>query len=157
MQVEVDIMEHESEPIALDVSAVDAESANIDADMTAMDPSSEDGEHVLRVTEEECKDAISQMLDSAEPSPRVQLTSWNPAHKMKSVVHYNGNAIYKSMLVGKLNGNSFLLKDRLTCIKNSVYFSNVVDYLFATNSTMTAFLGLGIDCGMLFMQSPTLS
>ena len=41
-------------------------------------------------------------------------------------------------------------------MKNSVYFNNAKDYLSAANSTTTAFLGLETDCGVLFMQSPTL-
>ena len=155
VQEEGDTMEHDGEPLAPDESALDAESANLDADRTVADASLESAEHVLSVVEEECRDAISQMLDSAEPSPPVELTSRNPAQKIEPVVHYNGRAIYKSTLVGELNGNPFLSKDRLTRIKNSVYFNNAEDYLAAANSTTTAFLGLRTDCGVLFMQSPT--
>jgi hypothetical protein len=60
MQLEVNNVEHDGEPIASDVSVVDAESANIDANMTIVDASSEDGKHILRVAEEECRNTISQ-------------------------------------------------------------------------------------------------
>ena len=149
VQLQRDSVEHDGEPVAPNV-----ESANIDADMIAVDASSEDGEHVLRIAKKECRDAISQMLDSVEPSTPVQLTSQNPTHKIESVVHYNGRAIYESTLVSELNGNLFLSKDRLTRIKNSVYFNNAEDYLSATNSTTTAFLGLGTDYGCYLCNRP---
>ena len=65
-------------------------------------------------------------------------------------------AIYKSTLVAELNGNPFLSKDQLTRIKNSMYFNNAEDYLSAANSTIIVLMGLGSDCGVLFMQSRTL-
>lgn len=80
------------------------------------------------------------------------LTSQNPTQKLEP----HGKVIYKSTLVAKLNGNLFLSKDRLTRIKNFAYFNNAEDYLSTTNLTTTAFLGLGSDCGVLFMQSQTL-
>ena len=67
-----------------------------------------------------------------------------------------GKAIFKFTLVAELNGNLFLLKDRLTRIKNSMYFNNVEDYLSTANSSTTVLLGLGMDCGVLFMQSRNL-
>ena len=77
--------------------------------------------------------------------------------KIQSVVQYNGQTIYKSTLVADLNGNPFLSKDRLTRIKNSVYFNNADDYLSAANSSTTALLGLGSDCGVYFLQSASLN
>jgi hypothetical protein len=43
--------------------------------------------------------------------------------------------VYKSTLVNELNGNPFLLKDRLIWICNSVYFNNFEDYLSAAASS----------------------
>jgi len=79
-----------------------------------------------------------------------------PKAKVLPVVEYLGKAIYKSTLVADLNGNPFLLKDRLIWMKNPVYFNNVEEYLSAANSTTIAFLRLGSDFGVLCMQSPTL-
>jgi hypothetical protein len=53
----------------------------------------------------------------------------------------------------KLNGNPFLSKDRLTRIRNSIYFNNFEDYLSAATSNSTCLLGLGSDCGVFFVES----
>ena len=96
------------------------------------------------------------MLDSAELSQPVEHTSLHRAQKIELVVEYMEKAIYKSTLVAKLNGNPFLSKDRLTCIKNSVYINNAEDYLSTANLITIALMGLRSDCGVLFMQSRTL-
>jgi len=155
----------DSEIMPLEEETMDGDGANLDPDMSVMDidvdmsivdASLDDREEILRLAEEECRDAISQMLDSAEPSPPMPPSGQNHVQKIELVVEYKGRAIYKSTLIGELNGNPFLSKDRLTRIKNSIYFNNAEDYLSAANSTSTALLGLGSDCGVLFMQSPTL-
>jgi len=140
---------------AVEGDCADDDIGNHDLDSSAMDPFVEDG-GIVRVLEEECKDAISQMLDSTEPSQPLPTTCHIPGQKIEPMVEYMGKAIYKSTLVADLNGNPFLLKDLLTRIKNSVYFNNAEDYLSAANSTTTALLGLGSDCGVLFMQSQSL-
>jgi hypothetical protein len=61
--------------------------------------------------------------------------------------------VYKSTLVNELNGNPFLSKDRLTRIRNSIYFNNSEDYLSAATSNSTCLLGLGSDCGVFFVES----
>lgn len=66
---------------------------------------------------------------------------------------YMGQTTFKSTLVSELNGNPFLSKDRLTRIKNSVYFNNAEDYMSAANLSSTCHLGLGSDCGVMFLQS----
>jgi len=38
-----------------------------------------------------------------------------------------------------------------------MYFNNTEDYLSAATSTTTCLLGLGSDCGVLFVQSSTLN
>lgn len=118
---------------------------------------SEDEGDVLRVAEEECRHAISEMLDEAEPRQPGMSDCESSNLKIMPVVQYNGQTIYKSTLVADLNGNPFLSKDRLTRIKNSVYFNNADDYLSAANSSTTALLGLGSDCGVYFVQSASLN
>lgn len=112
-----------------------------------------DEEDDLRVAEEECRDAISQMLDSASPTEPVVTNCSTEDRKVWPVVEYMGKPIYKSTLVSELNGNPFLSKDRLTQIKNSVYFNNAEEYLAAANSSATCFLGLGSDCGVFFVEA----
>ena len=53
------------------------------------------------------------------------------------VLSYSGHQIYKSTFVSQLDGNPFLSEDRLTRVKNSIYFNNSDDYLNAANSTET--------------------
>ena len=72
--------------------------------------------------------------------------------KISSIVTYEGHSIYKSTLVSQLNGNPFLSKDRLTRVRNSIYFNNNDDYLTATSSSTTMLLGLGSDVGVYFKQ-----
>ena len=117
----------------------------------------EDEGDFLRVTEKECRHAISEMLDEAKPRQPGMSDCGSPDQKIQPVVQCNGQTIYKSTLVADLNGNPFLSKDRLTRIKNSVYFNNADDYLSAANSSTTTLLGLGSDCGVLFVQSATLN
>jgi hypothetical protein len=62
----------------------------------------------------------------------------------------NGKSVYKSTLVNELNGNPFLSKDKLTRIRNSIYFNNADDYLSVASSTSTCLLGLGSHCGVHF-------
>jgi hypothetical protein len=50
------------------------------------------------------------------------------------------------MLISQLNGNLFLLKDRLTRVRNSIYFNNADAYCFAAESYKTCLLGLESDC-----------
>ena len=135
----------------------DGDIDDFDADTNHLDDVLEDGQDDLRVAEDECRDAISHMLQAAEPSEPVVSSLTNLDDKIVPVIEYMGKAIYKSTLVADLNGNPFLSKDRLTRIKNSVYFNNAEDYLSAANSTTTSFLGLGTDCGVLFVQSSGLN
>ena len=151
-----DTVEGDTANVDIEFSAADGLGPNIAADSTAVEEPADDAEHDLRLAEEECRDAISQMLDSAEVSPAVLPNLHERGQIIQPVVEYMGKAIYKSTLVAELNGNPFLSKDRLTRIKNSIYFNNAEDYLSAARSGTTGLLGLGSDCGVLFMQSATL-
>ena len=100
---------------------------DIDVDMSIVDVSLDDREKNLRLDEEECRDAILQVLGWVEPSPPMPSTRHNHVQKIDPVVEYKVRAIYKSTLVGELNGNPFSSKNRLTRIENSIYFNNAKD------------------------------
>ena len=61
--------------------------------------------------------------------------------------------MFKSTLIVEFNGNPFLSKDRLTQVRNSVYFNNTNDYISAANSENTCLLRLGLDCAMYFVTN----
>lgn len=111
----------------------------------------EDGSSDLPVLEAEAESAITEMLDLQEP----QVMSALPKEKVIPFVESSGHQIYKSTLVSQLNANPFLSKDRLTRVKHSIYFNNSEDYIAASSCTETMFLGLGMDCGVYFMQRNT--
>jgi hypothetical protein len=111
----------------------------------------DDGLDLVSVAENECRDALSELMDQVEP-PLDACESVNEPRKMVQTVEYNGKCIYKSTLVLELNGNPFLSKDRLTRVRNSIYFNNSEDYLFATSSSTAMLLGVGSDCWVFFLQ-----
>jgi len=81
------------------------------------------------------------MLNLEEPQANCAL----PIEKVIPFVKCVGYNIYKSTLVSQLNANPFLSKDRLTRVKNSIYFNNSNDYISASSSTKTILLGLGME------------
>ncbi|MCO5555170.1 hypothetical protein L7F22_008713 [Adiantum nelumboides] len=68
-------------------------------------------------------------------------------NKISLVVEVDGKTIFKSTLVSQLNGNSTLSKDRLTTVKQGVYFSNNSKSPSASNVNL---LGIGSDCAVYF-------
>ena len=72
-------------------------------------------------------------------------------------MEFDGHRIFKSTLVGQLNGNPFLAKDRLTRVKNLLYFNNSEDYLRAATCSNTCFVGIGSDVGVYFLQRTTIT
>ena len=106
---------------------------------------------ILFVLEVEAQDVVSDVLNLEEP----QISNALPSDKVIPYVQYGGHNIYKSTLVSQLNANPFLSKDRLTRVKNSIYFNNFDDYISASSSTDTMLLGLGMDCRVYFMQRST--
>lgn len=111
----------------------------------------DDGSPTLFVLEAEAQDAVCDVLNLEEP----QVSNALPSDKVIPYVQYGGHNIYKSTLVSQLNANPFLSKDRLTRVKNSIYFNNSDDYISASSSTETMLLGLGMDCEVYFMQRST--
>ena len=100
----------------------------------------------LPALEEETRQVIRELLSEQE----VQISSNESSVKVVRAVTYEGHSIYKSTLVSQLNGNLYLSKDRLTRMKNSIYFNNADDYLAASSSTSSMLLCLGSDVGVYF-------
>ena len=84
----------------------------------------DDGVQPLVVVESKTRDIISDVLNRHKDQVS------NP-DKVVAYVEFDGNRIFKSTLVGQVNGNPFLSKDRLTRVKKSLYFNNNEDYLNA--------------------------
>jgi hypothetical protein len=117
----------------------------------------DDGLSALEVAKNECRDAISAILDAAKvPTDCPTVGDADSDTKIIPTVDYSGKVLYKSTLVSELNGNPYLSKDRLTRVKKSVYFNNVEDYLSAATSSISMLLGLDSDCGVMFVQSNNL-
>ena len=110
------------------------------------------GLDATEVTQHEVRIAIGEMLDTLKEGPAFE-EPIIPTTKIRICVAYEGNQIYKSTLVSQLNGNPFCQKDRLTLVKNSVYFNNLDAYLNAAFCSDTCFLGLGSDCGVYFVNT----
>ena len=100
------------------------------------------------VLEDKTRDAEADLLSSH----KNQVSALVAPSKILPVVEYGGHTIFKSTLVSQLNGNLFLSKDRLTRVKNSIYFNNHDDYVTAANCSSTCLLGLRLDCGIYFVQ-----
>lgn len=113
----------------------------------------DDGADSMIVVDTETRDAISEMLDFHEE--HVGASSVDT--KVIPIVQFNGHSIYKSTFVGQLNDNPFLSKDRLTRVKNSMYFNNSEAYLSAAESSSACLVGIGSDVGVYFVQRSTIS
>jgi len=113
----------------------------------------DDGVPPLVVVESETTDIISDILSRHE----VEVCDRPTPAKVVAFVEFDGNRIFKSTLVGQLNGNPFLSKDRLTRVKKSLYFNNSEDYLNAAQCSNTCFVGIGSDVGVYFVQRSTIS
>jgi hypothetical protein len=111
----------------------------------------DDGVDPLVLAESECRDAIADMLNDHEPLPNTEGQGSNSKKPISRVVEYVWKFIFKSTLVSELNGNPFLSKDRLTRIRNSIYFNQAEDYLSAASSQNYCLMGLGSDCGVFFV------
>ena len=115
--------------------------------VNAMDTS--DGVDTTHVIAKETRNVFRDMLDNIK---RIVGTISKPMQALSLVVQYLKYHIYKSTLVSQLNRNPFLSKDRLTRMKNSIYFNNSDGYVRAANCANTQLLGLGSDCAIYFMQ-----
>jgi hypothetical protein len=111
----------------------------------------DDGVDPLVLAESERRDAIADMLNDHEPLPSTEGQGSNNKNPISRVVEYVGKFIFKSNLVSELNCNPFLSKDRLTHIRNFIYFNNAEYYLSAASSQNSCLMGLGSDCGVFFV------
>ncbi|KAL2613671.1 hypothetical protein R1flu_025363 [Riccia fluitans] len=69
--------------------------------------------------------------------------------KVDPMVSYEGHQMYKASLVRLLVGNPTLAKDRLTRIKQSVYFNGVKPKP-RVDGVPVCIMDVGLDCAMLF-------
>ena len=60
-----------------------------------------------------------------------QVTVNSKPNVVVPMIKDNGHQIYESTLVNQLNGNLFLSKDRLTRVKNSIYFNNTNKIIYS--------------------------
>ena len=107
----------------------------------------------LTVLESETRDIISEMLSTH----KEHLQSIPVPLKIESFVEFDGHKIFKSTLIGQLNGNLFLSKDKLTRVRNSLYFNNSDVYVNAAENTNTCLVGIGSDVGVFFEQRSTVT
>jgi hypothetical protein len=101
------------------------------------------------VVEDEVRHVLRDMLNLQE----INCEDRPILEKISPTIEYDGKVMFKSTLVAELNGNPFLSKDRLTRVRNSVYFNNADDYISAANSENTCLLGLGSDCAVYFVTN----
>jgi hypothetical protein len=125
-----------------------------DAGHSASEGDVDDGVDPRVLFENEARDIISDMRSKVQcPNDGAGAGTSVPTVLYCPTVRMSGKVVYKSTLVNELNGNPFLSKDRLTRIRNSIYFNNSEDYLSAATSNSTCLLGLGSDCGVFFVES----
>lgn len=124
----------DAEVLRQDLQAIDADIGIVDNNFNPLDDSEaeivEDVVSDLVVLQAETEDVVTELLNLEEPQVSFAL----PADKVIRFVEYKGHNIYKSALVSQLNANHFLSKDRLTRVKNSIYFNNSDDYISASSS-----------------------
>ncbi|KAL3683977.1 hypothetical protein R1sor_001999 [Riccia sorocarpa] len=106
----------------------------------------EDGVNDLAVVGHETRHVMSEILQDASDEEVVK--------KFDPMVVYDGHAIYKATLVSQLVGNPTLSKDRLTRIKQSIYF-NGVKQKPRVDGVPVCILDIGSDCAVLFNSETT--
>ncbi|KAL3684531.1 hypothetical protein R1sor_002553 [Riccia sorocarpa] len=105
------------------------------------DSEEEDGANDLAVVGHEARHVMSEVLQ--------QVCSEEEVTKFDPLVAYDGHSIYKATLVSQLIGNPTLSKDRLTRIKQSIYF-NGVKHRPRADGVPVCILDIGSDCAVLF-------
>jgi hypothetical protein len=92
----------------------------------------------LKTMESEWRHELDEILDSIDENVNITI---------KPVVELDGKDMYKSCLVSQLNGNPTLSKDRLTKVRNGVYFRRDER---APKKGVSIGFGIGSDCAVLF-------
>ncbi|KAL3699442.1 hypothetical protein R1sor_017464 [Riccia sorocarpa] len=102
----------------------------------------EDGVDDLTLLGNETRHVMSEVLQQISSEDQE-------VKKYDSMVVYDGHAIYKATLVSQLVGNPTLSKDRLTRIKQSIFF-NGVKQKPRVDGVPVCILDIGSDCAVLF-------
>ncbi|KAL3692300.1 hypothetical protein R1sor_005951 [Riccia sorocarpa] len=106
------------------------------------DSEQEDGVDDLTILGNETRHVMSEVLQQIS-SEDQEVKKYDP------MVVYDGHAIYKVTLVSQLVGNPTLSKDRLTRIKQSIYF-NGIKQKPRVDGVPVCILDIGSDCAVLF-------
>ncbi|KAL3680804.1 hypothetical protein R1sor_023760 [Riccia sorocarpa] len=106
------------------------------------DSEQEDDVDDLTILGHETRHVMSEVLQQIS-SEDQEVKKYDP------MVVYDGHAIYKATLVSQLVGNPTLSKDRLTRIKQSIYF-NGVKQKQRVDGVPVCILDIGSDCAVLF-------
>ena len=102
----------------------------------------DENDEVIAVSE--IRHEIDGILDEANDSKTI-----TTRQKINPTVEVDGKYIFKSTLVSQLNGNSTLSKDRLTRVRQGVYFSHESKQQSSSNAN---FFGIGSDCVVYFVD-----
>ncbi|KAL3695582.1 hypothetical protein R1sor_009658 [Riccia sorocarpa] len=102
----------------------------------------ENGLDDLALLDHETRHIMSEILHHVESGEEEPV-------KFDPMIVYDGHSIYKATLVSQLVGNPTLSKDRLTRIKQSIYF-NGVKQRPRVDGVLVCILDIGSDCAVLF-------
>jgi hypothetical protein len=98
-------------------------------------------------------DCVAVMSDMfLELNPEELVYGGGPRTIVKPTVSYQDRHMYKSTLVSQLTSNPFQSKDRLTRVKQSLYFNSLVDKPVVREGVETMFMTIGSDCGVFFLE-----
>jgi hypothetical protein len=85
------------------------------------------------------------------PSPCLSVLNLNMLQQ-PHLLQIHLHPLQLQVHIGKsIDANPFLFKDRLTCVKKSMYFNHLDAYLTSASSSGTCLLGLGNGCGVYFV------
>ncbi|KAL3687374.1 hypothetical protein R1sor_013683 [Riccia sorocarpa] len=107
----------------------------------------DDGADDLAVAGHETKHIMSEVFHEL-CSDEQEVMMFDP------MVSYDGHSIYKATLVSQLVGNPTLSKDRLTRIKQAIYF-NGVKQKARVDGVPVCILDIGSDCAVFFKSENT--
>ncbi|KAL3685298.1 hypothetical protein R1sor_003320 [Riccia sorocarpa] len=102
----------------------------------------DDGVDDLSIVGHETRHVLAEVLQQVH-SDGASVRKYDP------MVEYEGHTIYKATLVSQLLGNPTLSKDRLTRIKQSVYFNGVKPKP-RQDGVPVCIVDIGSDCAVLF-------
>lgn len=101
-----------------------------------------------RVVEAECRDTMASLFCELVYEKRNGQTE----ETVCPTVNFEGKTLHKSHLVRQLVENPHLSKDRLTRVKQGLYFSAKVDKPRIREGEATMFITVGSDIGVVFYK-----